>query len=286
MNVLKNSSDFKFYVLGLGKSFRGDSLVKDLETHYLCYEFIEGIDGRTSAINPSAEDLFISEYYSNRAITSTEIATTLGHWKMFRKARSDGTQFAVFLEDDGYILDIDKLFCALNEIRSTYERNNQNSIWLLLHRRYNSLGFRKKSTSSIFSRTYLIPTSAAAYVINLEGLKKIPQAFEIPYSTGFLPDFPLHYADKLKFYTPSMSLIDVTGVESLIGNQRWLESRASNYGFSKQLLIFTCVSWFQKGYKYSSLKAHLMFFHGRKVVHILLTFENGPFRWLFRKRIE
>lgn len=286
MKELENWCDFKFYILGLTKGFRGDSLVSDLKKYGFNYEIVEGIDGRSCPITLGTQEILVSKYFSNRLLTSTEIATTLGHWMMFRKARSDGTKFAVFLEDDAKILDIKKLFLALNEIRSEYERNNQNSIWLLIHRQFNFLGLRRKNESSMFSRTNLIPTLASAYVINQKGLQLIPQSSEISHSTGFLPDFPLHYADHLKFLTPSVSLIDVSGDESLIGDQRWLESRSSSSGFFKQALIFTCVSWFLTGYKYSSLKAHLMFFHGRKAVHLFLLFDDRLSRLAFRKKLK
>ena len=265
------SLKFKFYILGLKNGFRGYPLLDELRGLNYDVEIVWGIDGRDSKPYISTVDERISKFYNNRILTNPERATTLGHWKMFDNALEGDAEFLVFLEDDAKLCDVNLLSQSLLEIKQSFEKNTSNCLWLLIQRNFNELGFRgQKRKGMIFSDTLTIPTLSSAYVINREGLSDLCKAISSCENRGYAPDFPPFYADSLRFKVPSTSIFDVTGEESVIGNERWMMQRFERFHLAKQIARFTAVSWFIEGRNYSTLKSFLLYFHGRKAVHLKL----------------
>jgi hypothetical protein len=236
-------------------------------------EIVWGIDGRNSEVYISTKGERISKFFSNRILTNSERATTLGHWIMFDKALKGDAAFPVFLEDDAKLCDVKLLTKSLLEIKNSFEKEGSNCLWLLVARNFNELGFwGQKRKGMIFSDTLTIPTIATAYVINREGLSDLYKIIKFSENTGYAPDFPAFYADSLKFKVPITSIFDVTGEESVIGNERWMMQTSERFQLAKQIARLTAFSWFIEGKNYSSLKSFLMYFHGRKAVHLILKF--------------
>ncbi len=263
------SCKFRFYVLGLKDGFRGYKLVEDLKRLNFEVEIVWGIDGRTSEIFVSDLDAHVSIFFSNRILTNAERATTLGHWKMFENALRGDEDFSVFLEDDAKLCDFNLLDQSLTEIADSNRKGKANHLWLLIKRDFNEARvWRQRKDSKFFSNTLTIPTLSSAYVINRRGLIALSKALGSRETTGHAPDFPAFYADYLRFKVPAESVFDVTGEESVIGNERWLMARYEKYHSARQIARFTMVSWLVQGRKYSSLKSYLLYFHGRKLSHL------------------
>lgn len=263
------SYKFRFYVLGLKNGFRGYSLVEELKRLNFEVKIVWGIDGRTSKVFFSDLDKHVSIFFHNRLLTNTERATTLSHWKMLNDALKGDEDYSIFLEDDAKLCDVNLLTQSLVELADDHEKSKVNSLWLLIKRDFNELSvcFPRRN-SEFFSNTLTIPTLASAYVINRAGLIALSNVLGSCESTGHTSDFPAFYANCLRFKVPSESIFDVTGDESVIGNERWHVTRIHRYHLARQFARFTAMSWLLEGRKYSSLKSYFLYFHGRKVADL------------------
>jgi hypothetical protein len=268
-----DSQSFKteIFVLGLHDAFRGESLVSQLESHGFSTNIVWGIDGRKESRKFTPTELSKSLFFQNRKISQTEIACTLGHRKMHEVASAQTSDLYVFLEDDVAIEDFDIFRDALNEI---YGANNELLIWNLLFRPHNILNLSiTKKFHLKFQKTYLIPTSTTGYVMNHKTLTHLIDVYRNHDSIGYLADFPVYFADSIGFMAATENILSLSDEESIVALERKLSRQETHRNLMKSVLLFSCVYWLIEGKKYSSLRAYLMHFHGRKLRHILDNFD-------------
>ena len=128
----------KFYILGIQDNFRGKQLYSLLESSGKNVEIFWGIDGRNFVFPSEFLDDKKSQFLYGRILSQPEIACTIGHKLIARRAFLDSVDLAVILEDDVEINNLDILH---NRLKSLQNMKNPSIFFLVTHRRLSLLLF-------------------------------------------------------------------------------------------------------------------------------------------------
>lgn len=214
----------KFYILGIRRNFRGNSLFQYLEKAGVSVEIVWGIDARTFDFPQDRIDNEKSKFFYGRELTTSEIACTLGHKMIADKARIDKVDYAIILEDDVIIKDVATILAKLELISSI----KHSSIFFLMCDRRLSLRLPIPSPADNklgLKRIYSNPGGTVAYIFNkpaLENLTTLP----IDTWTGVQADFPPMYFERMDMYS-------VRGVQDAI----MLQDAASLVGLRTEVKL-------------------------------------------------
>lgn len=97
-----NRQDLYVSVLGLKTNFRGEELVRKVETLGLSPEIIWGIPAEEIGFERllNYADQRQARYITGRDLTAHEISCALGHLEMYESFLNSGKAFALFMEED------------------------------------------------------------------------------------------------------------------------------------------------------------------------------------------
>lgn len=252
----------KFYILGIKRNFRGESLFQTLKEVGLNVEIVWGLDSKNLDISTEYIDHEKSMFLYGRELTASEIACTRGHKMIADKARVDNVDFAVILEDDVVINDTEVILEKLKLVSSIeYE-----SLFLLKTDRSLSLMLPVTSPAENrlgIQRIYSNAATAAAYVFNKLALETL---VTLPFDTwtGVQADFPPIYFEKMKMYSICGlgDAIALQDVESVIGLRSGIEL-SDIQRLRSFLLKITLVCGSRKMRYGLGVRAHCAHFFGR-----------------------
>ena len=268
-----NLLDIKFFILGVKGLFRGEHLFTSLKDCGADVEIVFGFDGSKRLPLNIKEESVKSQFYYGRSLSGGEHACTLGHTLMLRKGLSSKCSLAVFLEDDVLISNM-KLFLDLI-ISLNWE---QSSLFSLYSNPGSILSLNTSKSKGAAHRNYCIPTGTVAYAMTKPAMQsiiknEIKRGFK---SFGFQADYPLYYADTISFFYVPNNFVKLSNSDSLIG-ARGKPANLKSSRLLRILSIYSLASYFTFGKQFSSLKAYVMFFHGRKLALIISSFKNVAF---------
>ena len=236
-------------------------------------EIVFGFNGSKQLPLNIKDESVKSQFYYGRSLSGGEHACTLGHALMLRKGLSSKCSLAVFLEDDVLIRNME-LFLDLI-ISLNWE---QSSLFSLYSNPGSILSLNTSKSKGAAHRNYCIPTGTVAYAMTKPAMQsiiknEIKRGFK---SFGFQADYPLYYADTISFFYVPNNFVKLSNSDSLIG-VRGKPANLKSSRLLRILSIYSLASYFTFGKQFSSLKAYVMFFHGRKLAPIISSFKNVAF---------
>ena len=252
----------KFYILGVERQFRGNQLFSALKKAGENVEIVWGIDGRDFVFPAEILDEGKSHFLYGRSLTSTEVACTMSHKLIAKKAFLDSVDLAVILEDDVEVTDIESIKNRLISLKN-FEKP---SIFLLVTDMRLSLRLVSIFPKNRFfkvSRIYSNPGGAVAYALNLPALKALQGLPETTWK-GVQADFPPDYFQFLRIYylLGMNSSITFDQLNSVIGSRP-----NPNINFQKKIhKAFRAISLIlgpSKNRYNLSLRAYCAHFFGR-----------------------
>ncbi len=268
-----NLLDVKFFILGVKGFFRGERLFSSLKDCGADVEIVFGFDGIKDLPLNIEKVQVKSEFYYGRSLSGGEHACTLGHALMLKRGLSSNCRLVVFLEDDVFITEIElllDLILSLNWKKSSLFSFYSNPASIL------TLNLRKPK--GIARRNYCIPTGTVAYAMTKSAMQSIIENEKGGVeSFGFQADYPLHFADTVSFFYVTNDFVKLSNSDSLIG-ARGKPANLHSSRLLRILSIYSLASYFKYGKQYSSLKAYVMFFHGRKLAQIISSIRKYSLR--------
>jgi GR25 family glycosyltransferase involved in LPS biosynthesis len=191
--------NIKFYILGIQRDFRGESLYSALKNYGESVEIVWGIDGQDFVFPENMLDEEKSLFLYGRKLNFAEVACTMGHKLITKKAFSDSVDLAVILEDDVEIKDIETI---RNRLLMLKKFAKPSIFFLVTHRRLSLrlFTFSPKNRICKVSRIYSNPGGAVAYAVNSSALQVIQRLPEATWK-GVQSDFPPEYFQHLKMYS-------------------------------------------------------------------------------------
>lgn len=229
----------KFYILGIQRAFRGEKLLADLLSAGVDAEVIWGIDASKVEISQDLLDNGKAAHLYGRTLSSNEVACTLGHKLILEKARADGADFSVILEDDVEIMNVSFILNRLNEIALI----TQPSLFFLITHQRLSLrvgSFSSRNRRMGVERIYSNPGGTVAYVLNRQACTNLAK---LPADTwkGVQADFPPLYFEHIEMYSMCGlgDVIKLQDIGSLIGErtQRNLSVFEKLFKFGHRLVV-------------------------------------------------
>ena len=215
--------NLKFYILGIRRNFRGNSLFQYLVQAGVNVEIVWGIDSSTVDISQDHIDNEKSMFFYGRKLTASEIACTLGHKMIIDKARVDKVDHAIILEDDVIIKDVATILTKLELISSIMKPS---IFFLITHRRLSlRLPIPSHADSKLgLQRIYSNAGGAVAYIFNKPALENLAM---LPIDTwvGVQADFPPIYFERMYMYSVRgiQNAITMQDTASLIGIRTEIE---------------------------------------------------------------
>jgi hypothetical protein len=224
----------KFYILGIQRNFRGHHLFELIHDSGFDVEIVWGIDAKENTF-PNFRDDVKSLFFYKRSLTSGEIACTLGHRMILLRAQQDRVNFAIILEDDVQINNIEELVLSVKN----FINPNPSILMLIVDRRL-SLGswFHKFSRDKFkYRRIISNPSPTSAYAINQQAIEALSSLSKDELQ-GLQADFPPHWLRIISFYEVINSdfWISLRKLESLIPD-RLEPSQDSNFSGTNRTKI-------------------------------------------------
>lgn len=256
---------FKFFILGIKRDFRGADLYNLLRNVGVDVEIIFGADARFDLPFDHKTSVVKSDFYYGRQLALGEHACAYGHSLIIMKALKSDCDLAIVLEDDVIITEVTKFIELIRSLDVT-----KKALFTFYQDDKSILNCNLKKNRNIIFRNYCIPVGTVAYAITKPAMNAIGQKIINSDWVGFQADYPLFYADKLFFYVVRNAVLNLGDSESLIGNR----GKSVDLQTSRLVRIFrvySCFNWLNYGHLHSSLRAYLMFFHGRKVAKYIFN---------------
>lgn len=258
----------KIFILGIRRDFRGSDLHDLLFNAGLNVEIVFGADAQLGLPFDYTKCQKKSHFYYGRELSPGEHACTYGHSLMIKKAFISECDLAVFLEDDVIITNVKKFIELIKTLDTT-----QKNLFTFYQNNKSFLNYGFVKGSKFPLRNYCIPISTVAYAITKPALRSIQKFENDSQWLGFQADFPLYYADDISFFIASHNTFVLHDSESLIG-ARGTHADLDNSRLARIIGTYSTYYWFRFGKFHSSLKAYVMFFHGRKIAKILFKLKN------------
>jgi GR25 family glycosyltransferase involved in LPS biosynthesis len=207
----------KFYILGIERNFRGAGLYEDILSNGFDVQIIWGFDAKEITF-PNFRDDEKSIFFYRRILTDEEIACTLGHRLILLQAQRDGVDFAIILEDDAQITNMQELVASVIHIPIL----NPLVLMLIVDQRLTISSRRQVDFQSDFHYRRIIsnPSPSSAYALNSTAIEVLANTDENELR-GFQADFPLSWFRKVKYY----EIFDSTRFISLAPNESLIPGR-------------------------------------------------------------
>ncbi|HAL94443.1 MAG TPA: hypothetical protein DCP55_00325 [Chitinophagaceae bacterium] len=252
----------KFYILGINRNFRGESLFQSLVKAGVNVEIVWGIDSKSFHISQKYIDNEKSMFFYGRELTASEIACTLGHKMIADKAIRDAVDYAIILEDDVVIRDVGMILKKLQLISSV---KHASLYFLITHRR---LSLRLPIPCAVDSRLglqriYSNAGGTVAYVLNKRALESLA-ILPIDTWAGVQADFPPIYFEKMYMYSirGMQEAIGMNDVASIIEGRIKIELSAGEK--IKKVIFRISLIWRSDKKRYGlGIKAYCAHFFGR-----------------------
>ncbi len=201
-----DSYQLNAYILTIAKanSARALHAKNEWQASGLSYQFVKGV--RAKDINlMSHYSSFQNRLHYKRPMTMSEIATYIGHKRLWQAMLNSDATYALMLEDDASIIDTARFPCALIDIMAS----TQSGLWDIL--KLFNYSSKKIIAKQYFGDTKLICTKypaygAVAYIISKDAAKKL-----LARSSIYRPideDLARPWEFKLKVWSTAENLID------------------------------------------------------------------------------
>ena len=254
----------KYYILGLQRNFRGMNLVRFLESSGAEYEIVWGLDASKDDSYKMFRDEEKSLFFYGRNLTPAELACTSGHKIILEKSKADNVDFAVVLEDDASIIDLDALVNRLHIVETV----QKTAIFLLLYNKRLCLQIpiKLKSNKSLkIRRIFSNPSPASAYVLNRLSINTLTNLPDSVWE-GVQADFPPIFFDVLDFYSMEGNdrIVSLHPFDSTIGERLHPDSTIIRRLF-RVFIQLNLVRWQKSFRKDIRLRGFLAHFIARRV---------------------
>jgi len=203
----------KFYILGIKRNFRGEDLFNCIEATGFDVEIVWGVDATLDPLKEFRDDSK-SQFFYRRKLTNGEIACTLGHRMIAKKAQLDHVDIAIVLEDDVQISSPVDVVSSVEDM----PQKTPTLLLLIVDPRLTltvktQVYFRKDGNRRAVSN----PSPTSAYALNQSAVKYIVGLDESELK-GFQADFPVNWFRKVKYLvsTEVSQYISLAPVQSLI----------------------------------------------------------------------
>lgn len=229
---------YKIYVAGVKRNWRGDDLVKKLDLSNLNHEVIWGVD-KKDLMDSDSRIKKNQKYLYGRNLTKGEIACSISHSLIIRKAKEEQLDYAIILEDDA-LVSTDKL----NKFIENLQIRKSALISLYHDRRTEALIKNSKKSRNLF-RHYLPPTGTVGYCLTRKAILQISKNTTESKIRTCQADFPLFYFFNIKFYSVNPKVVDHNdSIESIIDKRNtFIESQFRKIRIYKLLIGMFPFSW-------------------------------------------